>query len=291
MTVFIVYLANVRVYEGDVTPLARGQVTPLVINFMYKRRVAEVLLDFCVVTVAYYAAYRLRFEGEQFEPAFPQFIGSLPIVIACQMTALVALGAYRGVWKYFTLIDGVVFAKSIGLGTAAAVGAILFLNRGQNYSRTVFVVYAALVFLFLTGSRASFRLISEFASRRRQVGDRVVVYGAGSAAGIAVRELMAERAGLYRIVGLVDDDARKQRRRVSGYPVLGSMSSLEGLIARGDVDVVLISSKTIDAGRLAVLQKLTASHGIRLLKLDVHIGEVGSSGVRPSRFSSGASKG
>ena len=32
---------------------------------MYKRRVAEVLLDFCLVTICYYAAYRLRFEDPE----------------------------------------------------------------------------------------------------------------------------------------------------------------------------------------------------------------------------------
>ena len=32
---------------------------------MYKRRVAEVLLDFCLVTLCYYAAYRLRFEDPE----------------------------------------------------------------------------------------------------------------------------------------------------------------------------------------------------------------------------------
>jgi UDP-GlcNAc:undecaprenyl-phosphate GlcNAc-1-phosphate transferase len=287
MTVFTVYLGNVRVYEGDVQPLVRGTATPIVINFMYKRRVAEVLLDFCLVTVAYYAAYRLRFEGEQFEPSFPRFFGSLPIVIACQMTALFVFGAYRGVWKYFTLIDGVVLGKGILVGTITAQLAILFLHPDLTYSRSVFVIYAALLFLLVTGSRASFRLISEFASRRRRIGERVVVYGAGAAGGIGVREIMSNPSSSYRIIGFVDDDLRKQRRQVSGYPVLGSLSALERMMSRGEVDVVLISSKAIDPGRLAALQNLATTYGIRLLKLDISIGEMTAPGARPIRFSSG----
>jgi UDP-GlcNAc:undecaprenyl-phosphate GlcNAc-1-phosphate transferase len=77
MTVFTVYLGNVRIYEGDVKALPRGTVTPLVINL--QAAVAEVA-DFARDRA--HAAFRLRFEGEQFEPSFPQFIGSLPIVIA-----------------------------------------------------------------------------------------------------------------------------------------------------------------------------------------------------------------
>jgi UDP-GlcNAc:undecaprenyl-phosphate GlcNAc-1-phosphate transferase len=250
--------------------------------------VAEVLLDFCLVTVAYYASFRLRFEGEQFEPSFPQFISSLPIVIACQMTALFVFGAYRGVWKYFTLIDGVVLGKGILVGTIVAQIAILFLDSAQSHSRSVVIIYAALLFLLLTGSRASFRLISEFASRRRQIGERVVVYGAGVGGGIAVREIMSDRSTSYRIVGFVDDDARKQRKQVSGYPVLGSLAALENLLSRNEADVVLISSKSIDAGRLAALQSLTTTYGIRLLKLNVGIEEIPAATPRPIRFPSRA---
>ena len=39
--------------------------TPIVVDFMYKRRVAEVLLDFCLITASYYTAYRLRFEDPE----------------------------------------------------------------------------------------------------------------------------------------------------------------------------------------------------------------------------------
>ena len=62
--IFAVYLARIRVYsEGDLKALEGKAFTPLVANFMYKRRVAEVLLDLCLIPLAYYTAYRLRFEG------------------------------------------------------------------------------------------------------------------------------------------------------------------------------------------------------------------------------------
>jgi FlaA1/EpsC-like NDP-sugar epimerase len=89
-------------------------------------------------------------------------------------------------------------------------------------------------------------------------------------------------------VGFVDDDARKQRKQVSGYPVLGSLTALENLLSRNEADVVLISSKSIDPGRLAALQSLTTTYGIRLLKLNVGIEELPASTPRPIRFPSRA---
>ena len=44
---------------------AAGGITPFVVNFVYRRRIAEVFLDLCLTAIAYYSAYRLRFAGPQ----------------------------------------------------------------------------------------------------------------------------------------------------------------------------------------------------------------------------------
>src|SRR3989442_1290278 len=133
---------------------------------MYKRRVAEVLLDLCLIPLAYYSAYRLRFEGGLFATNYQFFLQSLPVVIAAQLLALFVVGGYRGTWRHFGMMDAVVFAKGVVLGTVAAQMAILYLSRFESYSRAVFVIDAALLLLLLSSSRASFRLVAEFILRR-----------------------------------------------------------------------------------------------------------------------------
>src|SRR5438094_190863 len=50
LVIFGVYLSRVRVYrDNDLALLRRESLTPLVVDFMYKRRVAEVLLDCCLI--------------------------------------------------------------------------------------------------------------------------------------------------------------------------------------------------------------------------------------------------
>src|SRR6185436_19207973 len=198
MVIFGIYLARVRVYEeSEEHPLDRDTLTPLVADFLYKRRVAEVLLDLCLVTIAYYSAYRLRFEGIEFGPAFQAFYRSLPLMLAAQMLALFGVGIYRRVWRYFGLTDTVVVVKAVFIGTVAGNLIVLYIFGAENYSRTVFVIDAILLAVLLTVSRASFNLMAELLHRNVHAATRVVIYGAGDGGPVVVSQLR-EQEGRYR---------------------------------------------------------------------------------------------
>jgi UDP-GlcNAc:undecaprenyl-phosphate GlcNAc-1-phosphate transferase len=245
------------------------RLTPIMVEFMYKRRVAEVLLDLCIVSIAYYSAYRLRFEGPEFNQNFSLFYRSLPLVVAAQMMALYAVGTYRGVWRYFGMMDTIAVAKGVLFGTLGAQLAIIYFLRFVGYSRTVFAIYAILVAILLTASRASFRLIGEALQRSRGAATRVVVYGAGDGGSLIVRELTKSQDARYKILGFVDDDPRKQRMRVQGYPVLGGFASLSSLVLSGVVDAVVVSARLIEVERLRELEALCAEQGVSLSRLHV----------------------
>jgi UDP-GlcNAc:undecaprenyl-phosphate GlcNAc-1-phosphate transferase len=269
MIIFASYLAQVRVYSDATVAPSRG-ITPVVVNFMYKRRVAEVLLDVCLVTIAYYAAWRLRFDGPEWADYSGRFLESLPIVLGVQMVTLFLVGTYRGDWRYFGLMDGVVFGKGVAAGTAALIVAIVYLYHFHNYSRVVFINYAALLMLMLSGSRASFRLIGEFARRRRS-GTRLVIYGAGEGGSLAIRELLADPRARYKMLGFIDDDPAKRRLRLQGYSVLGSERELLKLIDSRGVDVVVISSRSFDAARLNAIAHVCRQNEIRLLRFHFNL--------------------
>jgi UDP-GlcNAc:undecaprenyl-phosphate GlcNAc-1-phosphate transferase len=271
MVILGVYLARIRVYaDGDLRAAGAGPMTPLVANFMYKRRVAEILLDLCLIPLAYYTAYRLRFEGPLFAANYGSFIDSLPVVLTVQLVALFAVGGYRGTWRYFGLMDAVITAKGVVAGTLISQLVLLYVLRFEDHSRAVLVIDAAILLLLHTVSRASFRLISEFARRRRGSGPRVIIYGAGEAGSTAVRALAGE-SGDYRIAGFVDDDEGNWGRRVHGYQVLGNFSALALLIERGEIDRVVISTPAIPDERVVELERRCAAFGVALSRLTLQM--------------------
>ena len=97
---------------------------------MHKRRVAEVLLDLCLIPLAYYSAYRLRFEGAQFAANLPALHASrCPVVSGrpdwsrCSSSA-----CYRGIWRYFRMMDAIVVApRASCVGTVDAELVVLYL--------------------------------------------------------------------------------------------------------------------------------------------------------------------
>jgi UDP-GlcNAc:undecaprenyl-phosphate GlcNAc-1-phosphate transferase len=269
MVLFAAYLAGIRVYDDADVRAKPGTITPLVVEFMHKRRVAEVLLDFCLVVMCYYAAYRMRFEDPvEFMLNFQMFSRSLPVIVASQMVAFFVVGVYRGVWRHFGMMDTLVVARGVFLGAASALLVILGAFRFFAYSRTVFAIYAVLLLIAVTLSRASFRLVGEFMQRQRQSGHRVVIYGAGDAAGLVIREIVGG-AGDVRISGFIDDDPRKAGIRVMGYPVLGGYSALTVLIKAASIDTVVISARTLTPERLNNLMVLCSGHHVELSHLRV----------------------
>ena len=271
MIIFAVYLARIRVYEEvDAEKIPAAGFTLLLANFMHKRRVAEVLLDLCLIPVAYYSAYHLRFgEADVLLRNYEFFLQSLPIVLACQLMSLFIVGGYRGTWRFFGMMDAVVLAKGVLLGTVSAMMAIVFAYHFESYSRAVFVIYAALLVLLLAGTRASFRLVGEFTARRRSAGQRCVIYGTSGASIATIREAFHDRP--LKIVGFADDDPMQANSRVGGYFVIGDFGHLLTMIDAGEVDCVVVNTRVADVERLQALEVACQSRDVELVKVQLNL--------------------
>jgi UDP-GlcNAc:undecaprenyl-phosphate GlcNAc-1-phosphate transferase len=270
MVLFAAYLAGIRTYDDADRQVAEGKITPIIVEFMYKRRVAEVLLDFCLVTICYYAAYRMRFEDpEDFMRNFNTFLRSLPVVVGVQMIAFFAVGVYRGAWRHFGMIDTLNIARGVFLGAVCAQLIILYVYRFFAYSRTVFAIYGMLILTVVTLSRASFRLVGEFMRRQRRSGRRVIIYGAGDGGTLVLRELLAHDEDNVRVVGFIDDDHRKSGMRVQGYPVLGGYAALMVLLDSKSVDGVVVSARRMAPERLHNLEVICGQRQVNLSRLQI----------------------
>lgn len=263
-----VQLARVNVYgEGqDFTLLRNRAYTPLLVDVTYKRRMFEVVLDFCLISIAYYGSYVVRFD-EDFPLYYDLLVRSLPVVIACHLISFFIVGVYRGLWRYISSSDLSVYLKGIAMGSVMTVLTLVYLYRFEGYSRSVFIINAMALGLLVIGSRVSFKLVADAAERRLKGRASVLIYGAGDAGAVVVRELRNNPSYEFKPVGFIDDDPGKLGKRILGVPVLGARTELEAVIGAHAPEAVIISTTKLPLEIRSQVADLCLRAGVTLMQL------------------------
>jgi UDP-GlcNAc:undecaprenyl-phosphate GlcNAc-1-phosphate transferase len=253
LTLLGVYLAGVKVYDESEEALALRNNSPyaFLVDLSYKRRIFEVLLDVVLIILAYWCAYAVKFGALSGSTAWKLFLRTLPVLVFVKMAAFLVMGVYRGIWRYTSLDDLIVFLKAVVISSVLSVLAVLFAFRFEGFSRTIFVIDGLLMFLFLAGSRMAFRLFRQVIPvAKTDDGRRVLIYGAGDAGELLLRELLNNRALKYLPVGFLDDDPAKSGKVIHGLKVYGGNGDLNLVCRQHDVNEVLISSSRMPEERL-----------------------------------------
>jgi UDP-GlcNAc:undecaprenyl-phosphate GlcNAc-1-phosphate transferase len=244
VALFWIYLGRVKVYpeKSILSQDAAHVLTPILVNITYKRRLFEVFLDFILVSAAYYTSYLLRFEGNM-GANFDFFLKSLPIVVACQILSFYVMGVYRGVWERTGIRDLIGYIKAITVGTVLSILIILFIYRFESFSRAVFVIYWGLMFILVSLSRLSFRILDEGLRLGNRQGERTLIFGAGIGGQMTLKEIESNDELGLKLVGFIDDNPRLHGRKIEGYPILGGSEDLEKIIRKHNIKKVIVSFK------------------------------------------------
>ncbi|HXL80432.1 MAG TPA: hypothetical protein VN951_06105 [Pyrinomonadaceae bacterium] len=274
LTLIGVYLAGVKVYDETEEVLALRDNSPyaFLIDLSYKRRIFEVLLDVILILLSYWCAYAVKFGALSGSAAWTLFLRTLPVLVFVKMAAFLVMGVYRGIWRYTSLDDLIVFAKAVVLSSVLSVLAILFAFRFEGFSRTIFVIDGVLMFMFLAGSRMAFRLFRQvLPAPGAGDGRRVLIYGAGDGGELLLRELQNNRALKYAPVGFVDDDPAKYGKVIHGLKVYGGNGDLSAICRQHEVDEVLISSSRMTEARLQEILGFCRDQSIALKRMRITI--------------------
>lgn len=276
LTLLGVYLAGVKVYDEEEVKAAHDKpLFAFLIDLSYKRRIFEVLLDLILIVLAYYGAYVLRFGSMAESGTWRIFLRTLPVLLFMKMAAFLVMGVYRGIWRYTSIDDLVVFTKGVIVGSIASTLAILFAFRFESVSRTVFVLDAILMLMLLAGSRMAFRLFRKILpTQMTRAGCRALIYGAGDAGELLLRELLNNRELQYSPIGFVDDDPNKKGKVIHGLRVFGGNGMLRSLCREHQIEEVLISSSRFSPERIAEIVSDCEAEQIILKRMRIRIEKI-----------------
>jgi FlaA1/EpsC-like NDP-sugar epimerase len=222
-----------------------------------RRDIPLALLDAVVVVTAYTLPLVVRMDGK-IPPTYWQGLkASLPLFLLLHLSANFVFGLYGQMWRYASVEEArrVVLAGVTGLALVIIGGLAL---GPYPLPRSVIPAGAVLSFVGFGALRFQTRL---FAFHRRAVKadgapERVIIFGAGDAGAMVLRDLSQNAQLGLRVVGMVDDDPRKRGRAIADVRVMGNRRDIPGLVERLSATQVLfaVPSATGDlVGEVAAL--------------------------------------
>jgi FlaA1/EpsC-like NDP-sugar epimerase len=224
---------------------------------VHRHSVPQLLVDGVLVALAYFLAFRLRFDDNVPRRYEHLFNSTVLWVVAVSLVALAAFGLYERLWTFVGQRDYEAVVKSVVVSTLIVVGAIALLHPVQTSSRglsspvtlpaSVIALFFLLMLVLLLGARFLVHLIVEGRVRSfsLQKGARdVLIVGGGDGGRLVVRELARNPQLRMRPVGFIDDDPRKQGiKDEHGLKVLGTTSTedLAKILDEVEPDEVVIA--------------------------------------------------
>jgi FlaA1/EpsC-like NDP-sugar epimerase len=209
-------------------------------------------------------AFLLRFDLS-LPPAYRIYLAyALPIWILVKIAVFHVAKLDRGLWRYLSVGDLSRIAYS-NL-TASVVSCILItVIAPRGFPRSIYILDLMICFLAMSGLRLMLRMMFEITSSPRSSGgveQSTLIYGAGDAGMILLREIRNNPRLSYRVLGFIDDRPDKKGLRLAGAPVLGGGDEVESLVRRHNVETILIAIPSASGVEMTRLLELCHKAGV-----------------------------
>ena len=235
--------------------------------------------------VAWMAAFWLRFNFELPPEYLNTALVSVPWVMAVNGVLFWRLGLYRGLWRYASLPDLQKILVAVFIASLASPALFLFAALAPAVPRYVLLIAPLLLIGAMSGSRLLYRAWKEqrlLGIVRHPQANPVIVLGAGVSASALLRDLA--NSSQWRVVALLDDDARKHGGAIHDVKVLGALEHAGATARRmGVTQAIIAMPGATHAARRRALDLCQAA-GLRVMTVpayaDIVSGKVSVSQLR-----------
>lgn len=209
------------------------------------RRLGQVGVDACLLAVAYYLAYVLRFD-EGIPHRYDNLLAdTIAVTVAMKIAIFAMFGLYSKLWRFVDQKDFEAILKAVVVSTVGLIAVLFLFSIGRvSPPRSVIALDFLLSLVFVGGARFAVRALVERPARGpflERAANEVLIVGAGNGGQQVAFELRRNPALHSAAVGFVDDDPRKQGMRVAGHKVLGTTNDLARVLDGVQPDEVIIA--------------------------------------------------
>ncbi|MDP2957927.1 MAG: hypothetical protein Q8N53_15980, partial [Longimicrobiales bacterium] len=247
-----------------------------VIESQLRYPVAALFQDGVWVTLAYYAAYLIRWDPAELPAELPYFQSTVVLFVGMKMLAFMASGIYGTPWATFGLYDALKMLRANLVGALLATG-LLFLVERVGLSRGVVAIDLLVCSLLTVGARFSFRLLEGTTRRFSQEGTPVVVLADVEDAEMAVRQLPRLGEPRLRPVAVASPGLAVARSSLGALPLFGGQAALRHALAATKAHAVLLVSRDGSEGQggSALQRHLETEGAVDAYRLEVTLRKMG----------------
>jgi FlaA1/EpsC-like NDP-sugar epimerase len=210
------------------------------------RRLGQVAVDCCLLTLAYFLSYSLRFDQGIPERYDHLLWHTIALAVVMKLGVFALFGLYSKLWRFVDQKDFESIVKAVVASSAVLIVALFLFSFGGKTDppRGVIALDFLITLALIGGSRFVVRALFERPARRpllERVAREVLIVGAGNGGQQVAVELRRNPELSAALIGFVDDDPRKQGMRVAGHKVLGATEDLPRVLDDTEPNEVIIA--------------------------------------------------
>lgn len=245
-----------------------------------------ILIDAIVLAVMPVVALLLRFEGEIPAAQFDTIRTCLPWMVVLSLAVFYFYGMYHRMWHYARMRDLIAIVGAVTLSQASVF--ILTVLFSIAIPRSVMIITWLLDLGVIGASRLMFKINFDLVTESKGGRENLLIVGAGDAGSMLARELEQNDAATISIVGFVDDDEKKQKGRLAGFPILGTIRDLPAVVRKHKVDTIVIAIPSADGDAIRQIDRQCRKTGanVRIMPgiYEMISGEAGMGELREIRL-------
>lgn len=203
------------------------------------------IVDITIVIFSYWFAYFVRTDfGKEVIPFEHQTLWKYmywPIIT--NLASILLFQLNKSLWMFISIDEALRVAMAVFVGNFAWWLGML-LVKIPWYVRSVPVIAGMIQLLLMLGLRLMYRVVRRDSAQRHR-SHRAVILGAGSAGVTAMREITYSDLYDTRIIGFIDKNKQKVKKRLSGVVVLGTDDDMPRIVKQYNIDTAYIAIKNI----------------------------------------------
>jgi len=208
------------------------------------------LIDSGTVFFSFLIAYMLRYNFEVYTFDISIAFRQAFFVLVVYAIFILIFKSYSGMIRHTTIRD----TYKIIIANSSALVLLFFItlmsrkyewNVLFNIPLSILLIHSGAVTILLFFFRVFVKIFYEFASSSSHDRKNVLIYGSGEMGILVKRLIEGDPKNQYKLKGFIDDDRKRQGKKVDGYQVFSRHILTKKFIGNEDIKVFIIAINKI----------------------------------------------